>query len=117
MSGVIRSDLARVLARLLVASERTRKVTLDEVGEAVGVLPVSTDEVDALLTALEKAGRTVVGPEGARGVGNLQRVLPAARELAARLGRRPTLAELTEKTGLSEDEVRHALALGRVMGR
>jgi len=109
--------LEPVLARLLADSEGSRKVTLDDVGEAIGVAAVSTDDVDALLTALEKAGRAVVGPEGARGVGNLRRVLPAARALAASLGRAPTPAELAQKTGLSEDDVRHALALGQVMGR
>ena len=113
----LRPDLAPVLARLLADSERTRRVTLDELGEAIGVIAVSIDDVDALLTALEAQGREVVGPEGARGVGNLQQVLPAARALAASLGRRPTLAELIEKTGLNEADVRHALALGRVMGR
>jgi hypothetical protein len=114
---VLPPALAPVLARLLADSEGTRKVTLDDVGEAIGIIAVSTDDVDALLTALEKAGRTVVGPVGARGVQNLRRVLPAARALAASLGRPPSLAELAEKTGLSEDDVRHALALGRVMGR
>jgi uncharacterized protein YidB (DUF937 family) len=106
-----------VLARLLADSAGTRKVTLDEIGEAIGVIAVSTDDVDALITALEKAGRAVVGPEGARGVGNLQRVLPVARALAASLGRAPSVTELAEKTGLSEEDVRNALALGRVMGR
>ena len=80
-------------------------------------VPVSTDDVDALLTALEEAGREVAGPEGARGVKNLQRVIPAARALAVSLGRPPTLAELAAQTGLSEEDVRHALALGRVLGR
>ncbi len=111
------SKLEPVLARLLADSEGSRSVTLDEVGDAVGVVPVATDDVDALLAALERAGRAVVGPHGQRGVGNLQRVLPAARNLAASLGRPPTLAELAAETGLTEEDVRHALALGRVMGR
>ncbi len=110
-------SLEPVLARLLAESSGARRVTLDEVGEALGVLAVSADDVDALLTALEAAGRRVVGPEGARGVEGLRRVIPAARQLTASLGRRPTVAELVERTGLSEAEVRRALALASVMGR
>jgi hypothetical protein len=111
------AKLAAVLETLLAASATTKVVTLDSIGEAIGVVAVSTDDVDALITALEGAGRRVAGPEGQRGVGNLQRVLPAARALAGRLGRAPTLAEIAVETGIGEDDVRHALALGRVMGR
>jgi sigma-70-like protein len=111
------SKLAPVVERLLAKSAASRKITLDEVGEAIGVVPVSTDDVDALLGALERAGREVIGPQGARGVTNLQRVIPAARILAGSLGRPATLAEIATHTGLSEEDVRHALALGRVMGR
>lgn len=116
-SPPLRPHLASILAALLASSEGAGEVTLDEIGEAVGVTAVSLEDVDALLVALEGAGRRVSGPQGARGVGNLRRVLPEARALAASLGRRPTLAELAARTGLSEEEVRHALALGRVMGR
>ena len=58
------SKLEPVLARLLADSEASRSVTLDEVGEAVGVTAVSTDDVDALLDALERAG-DAEGPERA----------------------------------------------------
>ena len=109
--------LAEAMALLLTQSAASMSVSLDSMGEAIGVVPVSADDVEALMAALESAGRTVVGPEGARGVGNLQRVIPAARALGVRLGRKPTLAELATETGLGEDDVRHALALGRVMGR
>jgi len=109
--------LEPVLAQLLADSAASGGVTLDDVGEAIGPVAVSTDDVDALLTALESAGRKVIGPEGARGVGNLRRVLPAARALAARLGRSPTIAKLVQETGLAEGDVRHALALGKVMGQ
>jgi hypothetical protein len=109
--------LEPVLAALLTASEGSREVTLDAIGDAVGVLAVSFEDIGALLASLERAGRRVVGPEGARGAANLARVLPAARALAASLGRRPSLAELATHTGLGEEDVRHALALGRVMGR
>jgi hypothetical protein len=111
------AKLEPIFAHLLSNSADSRRLTLDEVGEAIGVVAVSTDDVDVLLAALEKEGREVVGPEGARGVGNLRQVLPAARALTRSLGRAPTFAELAKQTGLSEDDVRHALALGRVMGR
>ncbi|HEY2510045.1 MAG TPA: sigma-70 domain-containing protein [Polyangiaceae bacterium] len=109
--------LVPVLETLLAASETAGALTLDQVGEAIGVIPVGFDEVEELFQALERAGRRVTGPEGARGVGNLQQVIPAAKALAQRLGRRPTITELASHTGLPEDDVRHALALGRTMGR
>jgi hypothetical protein len=109
--------LVAIAEKLLADSAASNTVTLDAMGDAIGLVPVSTEDVDALMTALEAAGRRVVGPEGARGVGNLQRVIPAARALTAALGRAPTVAELAAETGIGSDDVRHALALGRVMGR
>ncbi len=115
-SPALPSRLVPVFERLLAQSTDTRRVTLDEIGDALGVISVSTSDVDLLLWALEEEGRAVVGPEGQRGVKNLQKVLPAARALA-RSGRPPTPQEIARETGLTEEEVRHALALGRVMGR
>lgn len=111
------SRLVPVLEALLAASKDAGTLTLDQVGEAIGVIPAGFDEVEELFQALERAGRRITGPEGARGVGNLQQVIPAVRALAQQLGRRPTIAELAAHTGLPEDDVRHALALGRTMGR
>ncbi len=118
-SGALPPKLEVVARRLLAAAERSgsNEISLDAIGDAIGVIPVSTEDVDALMTLLEAAGARVTGPEGQRGVANLQRVIPAARALATRLGRAATLAELASETGLGEDDVRHALALGRVMGR
>jgi hypothetical protein len=109
--------LEPIAKALLDASETSRSITIDAIGDAIGVVPVSTDDVDALLTVLEDAGRTIVAPEGQRGVKNLQRVLAAVRELAARDGRKPGIAEIAAHTGIDPRDVRHALALGRVMGR
>jgi hypothetical protein len=109
--------LETVAQGLLAASSASGEVTLDEIGEAIGTMAVSIDEVDALLTALERHGRRVVGPHGQRGERNLRVVLSAARDLAKALGRRPTIAELATRTRLSESDVRHALALGSVIGR
>jgi predicted DsbA family dithiol-disulfide isomerase len=109
--------LEKVAEALLAASTESMTVSLDAMGEAIGVVPVSADDIDALMATLEDAGRTVVGPEGPRGVARLRLVIPAAHALAATLGRKPTLAEIAAKTGMDADEVRHALALARVMGR
>jgi hypothetical protein len=113
----LRPALEAVVKRLLASSEDGRAVTLDAIGEALGTEPVSGEEVDAMMSALEASGRAIRGPEGARGAEALRVILPAAKALAARLGRRPTLEEIAAETSLGVDDVRHALALGSVMGR
>jgi len=112
---MLRPALDSVVRELIARS--AREVTLDEIGEALGALAASTDEIDAILSALEAAGRAIVGPEGGRGAETLRAVLPAARALAASFGRKPTIDEIAAHIGLPAERVRHALALGRVMGR
>jgi hypothetical protein len=109
--------LAPIVQALLRASTDSREVSLDAIGDAIGVVAVSTDDVDAIMTALEQEGRRVVGPEGQRGERNLRVVLAGVRALTASLGRKPTLREIVAHTSLSEADVRHALSLGSVMGR
>ena len=77
---------------------------------------MSADEIDALLAHLEGRGHTIDGPEGARGESNLRAVLAAARAITAE-GQRPSADEIARRTGLSTDDVRHALALGRTIAR
>ncbi len=113
----LRPDLQHIARALLEASVETRTLTVDAIGEALGVLPVTGDEIDELFTALEVDGRTILTPEGVDLPGRLREVLVATRGLAAQLGRRPSLAELAAATGLREAEVRHALSYGRVLGR
>lgn len=113
----LRAELEGVAERLLAASEDARVVSLDAIGEAIGVLAVSTDEVDRLISVLEERGRSVVGPEGGGGEGRLREVVLAARAMTSELGRRPSVAELAARTRLSEEQVRHALALAQVMQR
>lgn len=113
----LRPDLERVVERLLAASEDGRTVSIDAIGEALGVTPATGDEIDRVFTALERAGRAIVAPSGVDLPGRLRRVLAATRELTAGLGRKPHLAELAEATGLSHAEVRHALSFGQILGR
>lgn len=113
----LRPELEDVVEVLLAASERSREVSLDAIGDAIGARAVSPDDVDAIMRALEAKDRRVVGPEGGGGEARLARVIDAARALKGELGRAATASEIAVRSGLSLDEVRHALALARVMQR
>lgn len=102
---------------LIERSEAAREVSLDEIGEALGTLAVTTEEIESLIARLEAEGRCVTGPSGGGGESRLRRVIAAARALSGTLGRRPNVAEIATETKLTEEEVRHALALARVMSR
>jgi len=113
----MRPELLSIRDALLEASAETRAISLDAVGEAIGTRAVAPDEIEALLASLEASGRTILGPEGGGGEARLKAVLTAARALGPELGRKPTIAEIATRAGLSEEQVRHALALARVMQR
>ena len=113
----MRPDLHKVLEVLLVESEVSGEVHIDRIGEALGLVAAGADDVDAMLDILEASGRKVVAPEGGGGERRLHAVLKSARALTATLGRKPKPRELAEHSGLTEDEVRTALALAQVMGR
>jgi hypothetical protein len=113
----VRDELRRVVDALLAASEDSRQVTLDAVGDAIGTLAVDARDVEAIFDALEAAGRRIGAPSGSHGESRLREVLVAARALRAELGRAPTAEEVAARSGLSLDAVRHALALAKVMQR
>jgi hypothetical protein len=109
----LRPELQDVVAALAGRSE----VSLDELAAAIGTRAASYEDVDALMRALEARGVSIVGPEGG---GNEQRlfvVLGAARTLSKELGRRPTVDELVQRTGMERDLVWRALLLAQIMGR
>jgi hypothetical protein len=112
----LRPQLHDVLDRLCAAGADAGEVSIDAIGDALSSMSVSLDEIDALITALEAEGLRVVGPQGGSGETQLRRVIGAARALSE-AGTRPTLAAIASHTGLSSDQVRHALALARVMQR
>lgn len=113
----MRPELQAILDDLLAASEDTRELHLDAVGEAIGARAVTTPEIEALIDALETAGRTLLAPQGGAGELRLKTVLTTARILGPELGRRPNVAEIAARSGLSEEEVRHALDLAKVIQR
>jgi hypothetical protein len=113
----LRAELQRVLAELLASSESTGQIELDRIGDALGTVAVSTDEIDALFKALEASGRRVVAPPGGGGEARLKRVIDAARALKQASARRPTLSEVATHAQLTRDEVLGALFLLRIMQR
>src|SRR5690349_16322998 len=113
----LRAELEQVRDRLLKASAASGAIALDAVGEALGGMAASTDEIDALLQALESAGRTITTPAGPGAEQHLKQVVSAARSLKTKLARRPTLAEVAAEADLGSEQVLVALALLRVMQR
>ena len=105
------------LDALLAKSADSRAVTLDELGDALGTLAVSTDEIDAMITALEAEGRSVDSARGGHGEASLRVVLRTARELKGELGRNPSTLEVSERARLPMDRVLHALRLAKVIAR
>ena len=113
----LRRELRAIVDALLAASADTREIRLDAIGNAIGARAVTAVEIEAMMTALEASGRRVVSPEGGAGEERLKAVIAAARALAPELGRAATVAEIAARSGLSTGEVRHALALAKVMQR
>ena len=113
----MRLEIEAVLLALLEASEVSREVSLDGIGDALGTRAVTAEEIDELLSKLEKQGRRVTGPSGGGGESRLKAVIAAARALQEELGRKATPAEIAARAGLTEEQVRHALALARVIAR
>lgn len=113
----MRPELQKIVDDLLAASADSREVHLDAIGEAIGARAVSPPEIEAMIDALDAAGRKLVGPQGGAGEDRLKTVIATAKVLGPELGRKPTVAEIAARSGLSDAEVRHALALVKVMQR
>ena len=87
-------------------------LTLDELGEELIRKPVTFADIEELIGALEAAGVDLEGPGTPARPEELSRVLASARAFSAEHGRRPTVAELAERAGLSAIVVRRALRFG-----
>jgi hypothetical protein len=113
----LRSELARVVESVCAGRDPALPVQLDHVGDALGSLAVTPDEIGLVLDAIEARGFSVEAPQGGGLELHLRSVVLAAAALKGSLARRPTLAEVAAHAGLDERSVRHALALLRVMQR
>ena len=114
---MLRPELATVVDELLRDTAKGDAISLDAIGEAIGVRAASADDIDLMISTIEQEGRHVVSPEGGRGEAKLKSVLDAARTLRAELGRAPRHDEIAARAGLSREDVQHALALARIMQR
>ena len=109
----VRAELRTIAEELAARGE----ISLDDLGDAIGARAVTPEEIDAMMQLIESRGTRILAPEGGGGEQRLGAVLAAARALAAELGRKPTVAEIAERSGLSESAVRVALRLAQVIAR
>ena len=105
-----------ILDVLLRETTGAEPVSLDRVAEAIGAAPVTMQDIEAILDALE-AGDRRVEAERKDPPAALAQVLKAVRSFSAISGRRPTLPEIAQHSGLSVGEVRFALLYARVLVR
>ncbi len=114
---MLRPELQAIVDRLQKAHPNGANISIDTLGEAVGTLAVSHEEIDQMMHALEQSGRRVEHPNAGSGPERLGKVVASARALKESLGRSASRAEIAAHAGMTEDEVAHALALAKVMQR
>ena len=110
------SLVSEIVGRLLTGRTSGVPATLDEIAEAIGAAPVTMPEIEAIFDALEAAGQHVEA-EPKNPPATLARVLATVRSFSAIGGRRPSVPEIAEHSGLSAGEVRFALLYARVLVR
>ncbi len=110
----MRPAIAAILARLLRSDDKA--LSLDLIGEAIGVEGITAAEIDELFHALEKAGRTVgsVTPNVRE---HLSLVLREARRLRRQSRTIPDIVAIARAAGLTPGEVRAALLYASVLSR
>ncbi|MEO6602241.1 MAG: hypothetical protein ABIQ16_20335 [Polyangiaceae bacterium] len=107
-----------ILDLLLQETISAEVVSLDRVAEAIGAAAVTMQDIEAILDALEAHGRRVDSKSEFKDPpAALAQVLKSVRSFSAVTGRRPTLPEIAQHSGLSVGEVRFALLYARVLVR
>lgn len=110
----MRPAIAAILSRILESENRV--VSLDYIGEAIGVEAITAEEIDGLFRAIEDAGR-VIGTLTPNVREHLGLVLREARQLKSAKGGTPDIAAIANGAGLSPGEVRAALLYASVLSR
>ena len=110
----MRSAVAVVFQNLLARDQLA--LSLDTIGDAIGAIAITPDEIEELFSALEAAGRQVE-----RTTPNVREhlvvVLREARRLRQQLKTAPTVEAIAAATGLNQSAVRAALLYASVLGR
>lgn len=112
---MLRPELMSV-ARALEALD-VEVLSLDHVGDAIGTLRITPDEIDELFAWLEGRGRVIGDPVGRGSLELLAEVLSLARQLRTELGRTPRPEEIVARSGLSPAAVQRALWFARILQR
>jgi hypothetical protein len=112
---MLRPELLEVGRKLLEL--QVEVLSLDHVGDAIGTLRITQDEIEALFSWLEEHGRPIADPVGRGAAELLAEVLRAARTLRAELGRAPHPREIAERAALSLEAVQRALWFARILQR
>jgi len=110
------SIVSEVVGKLLTGRTSAAPVTLDELAEVIGAAAVTMPEIEAIFDALASAGHPVAA-EPRNPPAALAQVLKTVRSFSAISGRRPTLSEIAQHSGLSLGEVRFAMLYARVLVR
>ncbi len=107
--------ILRMRKRLQLPQGGARQISLDELGDAIGLDYAHPAEIDALINDLEEEGYQFKDGLGDQLITTLRAVLLQARELKA-LGQGAGIADIARALGRSERAVRVALLYGEVLG-
>ena len=116
MSDDSRATVSGIVERLLATTMPGQAVSLDTVGDVVGSLPVTYEQIGAIIDALEGAGRTIAQAE-IDVADALRRVLSAAREARAAGSATPSVQQLQQATGLDRTTVLASLRFADTLKR
>jgi hypothetical protein len=110
----MQSPVPTILAQLLAESGQV--VALDAVADAIGAAAVTMQDIEAIFEGLEAAGHSIEA-ERRDPPAALKQVLATVRSFSAVSGRRPTIPEIAQHSGLSVAEIRFAMLYARVLVR
>lgn len=109
----MRPALAAILTELLTRHRASGRVHLNDIDEVIDRTPVSYDEVDALIAALEAEGLAVGEPPDDAAIAVMREVMASARRLREASGRAPSVEEIAAASGHAAHVVRRALESAR----